>query len=67
MNELKFNIILATDSNNGISKDGKIPWHYPDDSDRCSPFPISLFNHGQWFGRCKNSRVLNFDSIFYFI
>jgi dihydrofolate reductase len=31
MNELKFNIILATDSNNGISKDGKIPWHYPDD------------------------------------
>lgn len=31
MNELKFNIILATDSNNGISKDGKIPWHYPVD------------------------------------
>jgi dihydrofolate reductase len=31
MNELKFNIILATDSNNGISKNGKIPWHYPVD------------------------------------
>lgn len=27
----KFNLILITDQNNGISKNGKIPWHFTED------------------------------------
>jgi len=28
---MKFNMILITDSNNGMSKYNKIPWHFSED------------------------------------
>lgn len=47
-NQIKFNIILATDADSGIAKDHKIPWYYPED---LKHFNTTTTNHIIIMGR----------------